>query len=120
MGRLATALSRHSGESVAVDGQSDLVIAGRKIGGSAQRRGRRAVLFHGSLLLNAEPDLMGKYLHEPGRRPAYRGERRHHEFVRNAGWPVSLAEKAVKECLFVGEHLDFNIGNSHISRLFCD
>jgi lipoate-protein ligase A len=66
-----------------VCGTSDLAIAGRKVSGNAQRRGRRALLHHGTLLYGFDARMAERYLREPQRRPDYRGERRHTEFLGN-------------------------------------
>jgi lipoate-protein ligase A len=62
---------------------TDLVWAGRKVSGNAQRRGRHTLLHHGTLLYDFDPDLAVRYLQEPRRRPAYRGGRSHREFIGN-------------------------------------
>ncbi len=79
---LAKALSRGDGE-VQHAGLSDLALNGRKVGGSAQKRGRRYVLHHGTLLYNLPVDLMDRYLGAPPNAPVYRGDRCHTEFVTN-------------------------------------
>ncbi len=66
---------------VAVDGGSDLVYEGRKVGGSGQRRMLRGFLHHGTLLFGMDVALMEKYLRIPKRQPDYRQGRRHRDFV---------------------------------------
>lgn len=73
------------GVRVTIDGVTDLVVHGRKVSGNAQRRRANAILFHGTFLLNAPVNLMGKYLKMPSRAPAYRDGRPHEEFVANLG-----------------------------------
>jgi lipoate-protein ligase A len=68
---------------VSIAGRTDLSFHGRKVSGNAQRRGRRAVLHHGTLLYDFDARLAGRYLKEPARRPAYRAERSHAEFLGN-------------------------------------
>ncbi len=63
---------------------SDLTIDRRKFGGSSQRRLRRSVLHHGTILYAFELGDVGRYLNEPGRQPGYRQRRTHAEFLRNA------------------------------------
>lgn len=70
-------------ESVSLGGGTDLVMNGRKVSGNAQRRGRRGLLHHGTLLYDFDATLAARYLTEPTRRPAYRGTRRHTEFLGN-------------------------------------
>lgn len=80
LGALADAFSR-LGVNAAQAGISDLAVAGRKISGNAQRRRKHAILHHGTLLYEADPAAMARYLAEPGERPEYRGERTHGDFV---------------------------------------
>jgi lipoate-protein ligase A len=75
---LADALSI-TGLSIA--GGTDLAIGGRKVSGNAQRRGRRALLHHGTLLYDFDPTLAALYLREPQRQPEYRKRRRHTDFM---------------------------------------
>jgi lipoate-protein ligase A len=66
-----------------VAGAADLALDGRKVSGNAQRRGRRAVLHHGTLLYDFDSSLANRYLHEPRRQPEYRGRRSHTDFIGN-------------------------------------
>lgn len=68
---------------VHVRGHTDLETGGRKFSGNAQRRRRRAVLFHGTILYAADLELFGAALHHPSREPAWRGGRSHGEFLAN-------------------------------------
>lgn len=120
---LAMLVAAFAGEfdiRVATAGESDLAWEGRKVAGHAQRRGRRAVLFHGCLLLEADTALIGRYLCFPSRQPDYRLNRDHRDFVRNTYWEASRVGMALKRAFLSPRSLDFNIGNSHISRLFCE
>jgi lipoate-protein ligase A len=69
-------------------GGTDLVLGGRKVSGNAQRRGRRALIHHGTMLCGFDPRLAARYLREPARQPAYRAARRHTEFMGNL--PLSI------------------------------
>lgn len=80
LGRVSKALSRE-GVVVEAGGISDLVMGGRKVSGNAQRRRKRFILHHGTLLHGLNGDMMGRCLREPVQRPEYRGERRHADFV---------------------------------------
>jgi lipoate-protein ligase A len=75
---------------LSIEGGTDLVLNGRKVSGNAQRRGRRALLHHGTLLYDFDPALALRYLKEPRRQPAYRARRAHHEFLGNV--PLSRGE----------------------------
>ena len=72
---------------LSVEGGSDLALAGRKVSGNAQRRGRRALLHHGTLLYDFDAALVSRYLKEPWRQPDYRQRRPHGDFLGNL--PVS-------------------------------
>lgn len=79
---------------------SDLAFAAneKKISGNAQKRGRRFILHHGTLLYDFDISLMERYLEMPPRVPDYRCNRAHSEFVSNI--PVSynsIREGFIKE-----------------------
>ena len=80
LGRISEAFTAH-GLAVRQEGISDLAMGGRKISGNAQRRRRRAILHHGTLLYQADGTAMARYLAEPEDRPDYRGSRGHGDFV---------------------------------------
>jgi lipoate---protein ligase len=75
------ALDALLGESVDVQGTSDLVMNSLKFSGNAQRRKRRCVLYHGTFLFEIDLNLMEKVLRLPSRQPAYRQERPHRAFL---------------------------------------
>jgi lipoate---protein ligase len=74
--------------SVEVDGQSDLVIAGRKFSGNAQQRKRSHLLHHGTILYDFDLSRIGDYVRHPPRMPEYRRDRPHDEFVTNVPMPA--------------------------------
>ncbi|BFU94275.1 MAG: Biotin/lipoate A/B protein ligase [Nitrospira sp.] len=78
--RIAHALQRWE-PAIAFQGTSDLGVAGLKISGNAQRRKRKGLLFHGTILYGMRADLIARYLKEPRRRPDYRGDRLHGAFL---------------------------------------
>ena len=63
---------------------TDLALGNRKFAGHAQRRLRRTLLHHGTILYDFDLGLIDALLPEPPRRPAWRGSRRHREFLVNA------------------------------------
>lgn len=70
---------------------SDLAHDGSlKFSGNAQRRLQRAMIHHGTILHDADVGSMARLLREPRRRPAWRGERTHREFV--GSLPLSVEE----------------------------
>lgn len=79
---------------LSVAGGTDLALDGRKVSGNAQRRGRRALLHHGTLLYGFDPALADRYLKEPARQPGYRSLRRHADFMGNL--PLSAAIMRVR------------------------
>ena len=83
LGKIADGVASLTGETVTLEGDSDLAIAGRKISGNAQRRRGRAVLVHGTILLGLDVSIVEEVLALPGRRPAYRAGRSHSAFLRN-------------------------------------
>jgi lipoate-protein ligase A len=62
---------------------TDLALGDRKVSGNAQRRGRRALIHHGTLLHGFDRRLASRYLKEPACQPAYRKRRHHAEFIGN-------------------------------------
>ena len=82
MQRQAHALSQVLGEEVQVAGHTDLALGGRKFSGNAQKRKRRFTLFHGTILLEGfDLKLLARTLKMPPRRPDYRADRSHLDFV---------------------------------------
>ena len=70
----------------------------RKFSGNAQKRGRRFLLHHGTLLHAFDLDKIPKFLKEPKQAPAYRADRTHADFVTNvavdvAAFKAKLAER---------------------------
>jgi len=63
----------------------DLVLGDRKAGGLALKRGRRAVLVHGTVLCTADLDMIAAALTHPPREPSYRRGRSHRDFLVNVG-----------------------------------
>lgn len=63
----------------------DIVLGDRKAGGLALKRGRRAVLVHGTVLCTADLDMIASALIHPPREPTYRRGRSHRCFLVNLG-----------------------------------
>ena len=83
LGRMAAVLAL---DGVAIR-STDLAIRERKFAGHAQRRVRGTLLHHGVLLYDSDDfdlDLIDALLREPPRRPAWRGNRNHREFLTSA------------------------------------
>ena len=91
------ALEKLLSRPVFVKGDTDLAVNEVKFSGNSQRRKRKAVLFHGTFLLNFDLPLIGRSLKMPSREPAYRRGRRHEEFLVNLKRPASEIKDALKK-----------------------
>lgn len=80
---------------VEVQGHSDLAIGGLKCSGNAQRRKRTHLLFHGTILLHLDFDLLEKVLPMPSLQPDYRRNRPHREFLTR----LPASKDAIKQAL---------------------
>jgi lipoate-protein ligase A len=94
LGRIAKAL-RQWQPSIAFQGISDLAIEHLKISGNAQRRARKTLLFHGTLLYGLRADVIARYLKHPKRRPDYRGDREHESFLMTIPVPPRQIKEAI-------------------------
>lgn len=99
MGRLRDALATDPalGELLTVRGISDLCLNERKVMGSAQRRRRDALVFHGSLLLSADLSLMEQFLRPPSKQPDYRANRPHQDFCTNLGLDPEWVKDQIRQ-----------------------
>lgn len=96
-----------SGLETQFEPPSDLAAGGRKLSGNAQARKRRAVLVHGTILVNLDTDLFARYLPHPPEEPAYRRGRSHAQFVttlEREGLTTTVRELA--GCLALAAGLD--------------
>jgi len=84
--RLAESM-RQAGQPVTIEGLGDLVIGGRKCGGSAQRRLKHWFMVHCSILYAMPVERIARYLALPDRQPAYRQRRSHQDFLSNLPLP---------------------------------
>lgn len=84
LGKIAAAMGA---DTVVSAGISDLAVDGRKVSGNAQRRQKRFILHHGTLLYDADIYSVKRYLNEPEDRPEYRGRRSHDDFITNLDLP---------------------------------
>lgn len=84
------------GVGVAVAGHTDLATNGLKFSGNAQRRKARHFLFHGTILLDFDLDLVQRLLRPPSKEPDYRARRSHRDFIRNL--PVSREQVKATLC----------------------
>lgn len=68
---------------IELSGDSDLTVDSLKFSGNAQRRRKRYVLFHGTVLRSIDMEMIETFLMHPSREPGYRNHRRHGEFIVN-------------------------------------
>lgn len=94
LGRVCEALAG-LGIQARILGASDLAVGEMKFSGNAQKRKRRALLHHGTLLYGMDGGTMARYLAEPDDRPAYRADRVHEAFVA----PLAAAPGALREAI---------------------
>jgi lipoate-protein ligase A len=73
---------------VCVRGHTDLCRGEKKIAGNSQRRRKNFLLFHGTLLLNCDLNLISELLLMPSSQPDYRASRPHSAFVTNLNLPA--------------------------------
>jgi lipoate-protein ligase A len=81
-----------------VQGTSDLTQGAFKFSGNAQRRRKNALLFHGTFLLGLDIALVEELLPIPERKPAYRRQRSHKDFLMNLNVRSIQLKEALKKC----------------------
>jgi len=104
LGRTAGAI-RRLGPPVVVLGSGDLTVGLRKFSGSAQRRLRDHVLVHASLLYDFPLDRVDRWTRMPSRKPAYREDRPHADFLTNLGLPRSALVEAIRSAWLPGDRI---------------
>ncbi len=85
------------GMTISVAGHTDLVLGELKFSGNAQRRRRRALLFHGTFLLGLDLALMARVVRLPSVQPDYREGRSHERFVGNLQLRPGCVKTALRE-----------------------
>jgi lipoate---protein ligase len=83
MQRIRRTIGAVSVRAIEVRGITDLVHADKKFSGNAQRRKRRALLFHGCFLIDFNLPLISQTLRTPEQQPEYRARRSHADFLTN-------------------------------------
>lgn len=64
-------------------GTCDLVLGDRKVSGNSLRVGRNWLVYHGTLLVDMNLQLIAQLLNHPPREPDYRAGRKHEDFLAN-------------------------------------
>ena len=96
---LAIATSGHPpvAPNPASAGEREALVTYLKFSGNSQRRLKRSVLFHGTLLLNFNLRLVNELLRMPARQPDYRDNRGHGDFLTNLRVPTARLKQALAE-----------------------
>jgi lipoate-protein ligase A len=105
MNRHRDALAKLLGGDIVVQGHSDLARDVMKFSGNAQRRRGRSLLFHGTFLLETDIELVERLLPMPSRRPAYRHDRSHRDFLTNLEFAAHNIKEALKSTWQASEPL---------------
>lgn len=110
-------LSRHQksltqllGQPVHIQGISDLTVDNFKFSGNAQRRKKKFLLYHGTLLLKMDLNLIETVLKMPPKEPDYRKERRHLQFVTNIDCDRSEIIRSFKKVWRAEDSLEMRFG----------
>jgi lipoate-protein ligase A len=95
---ILSAVCRSVGDSGVKPIGSDLTKSGRKFGGCSQKRSRKTLLHHGTILYNFDVSLAARYLQmPPPRSPAYRLGRSHADFLTNVSLPSDFQLRLAAE-----------------------
>jgi len=116
MERHRVTLSEALGQPVLARGFTDLALGPLKFSGNAQRRKRRALLFHGTFLLGLDLDRIERLLPMPTKQPAYRERRPHRDFLTNVSLSAAAVKGALRQCWNANEPVA-EIPFSEIARL---
>ncbi|MFT5171481.1 MAG: lipoate-protein ligase A [Candidatus Marinamargulisbacteria bacterium] len=102
---MARSLSK-LGQKIERRGISDLALGDVKISGTAQKRKRHYLLFHGTLLYNFDLEKISQFLAFPTLQPDYRQNRKHADFVQNLAAPLPLLKDTLSQIWEAKESLD--------------
>ncbi len=80
---------------ISIKGHTDLCLGEVKFAGNSQRRRKKFLLFHGTLLLDCDLALISELLLMPSFQPDYRASRPHREFVTNLKLPAAEVKAAL-------------------------
>lgn len=75
----------------------------KKISGNAQKRGRKFILHHGTILYDFNLNMIEQYLKIPKQMPEYRGKRNHLDFVDNVKISVPAFQKEMAKIFHARE-----------------
>jgi lipoate-protein ligase A len=83
--------------AISIRGHTDLCLGDLKFAGNSQRRRKHFLLFHGTLLLNCDLNLISELLRMPTLQPEYRASRAHGKFVTNLNLPAEKVKAALAQ-----------------------
>ena len=104
MGSLATGLGQDI-DGIAVQGTCDLTWGNRKFSGNSLRVARDHLLYHGTLLYEADLETIASCLKMPPRKPEYRQDRDHRSFLINLPLSADTIRQAVKKAFPAEQNL---------------
>lgn len=107
MGALAEQIGDRLAD-VAVQGTCDLTWQDRKFSGNSLRVTRDHLLYHGTLLYEADLELLSGCLKTPPRRPEYRGDREHASFVTNVPLPAAVLRQSAARAFDANEAVEWH------------
>jgi lipoate-protein ligase A len=108
--------TQNSKLKISVRGHTDLCLGEKKFAGNSQRRRKNFLLFHGTLLLNCNLNLIGELLLMPSLEPDYRASRPHSDFVTNLGLSAEKVKAALAKEWQANEELK-NLPREEILKL---
>ncbi len=117
MQRVLGALRNQAGDEVAFQGTCDLTWQDRKCSGNSLRVTRQAVLYHGTILYNADLDFFAGALAGAPRQPDYRAGRDHRAFMTNVAVDPTRLQTQLCEAFGAEGDGSFEIPESRICEL---
>lgn len=100
LGWVKEAIRKSTGVSLELNGTCDLCLGEKKVSGTAQARKRYGLLHHLTLLLDFDLKAISDFLREPLKRPDYRSDRNHLDFVTSLGQEgILLSRKSLLNSL---------------------
>lgn len=94
------------GNTVCVEGHTDLALDGLKFSGNAQRRKKSFLLFHGTFLLDFDLPMIEQLLRMPSKQPSYRENRSHKNFLINLHRPATVLKTLLRQAWKASDKLE--------------
>ena len=108
------------GKPIERHGHSDLCVQDddgitRKFSGNAMRLGRSNLIYHGTLLISFELEAIARYLQFPSKRPDYRDQRSHLEFVTNIEVDSAALKQSISAAFGANQEIT-SVEKSHLLK----